>query len=113
MHLDDSACNLASINLMKFVSEAGEFDTAGFRHAVDVLITAQDIVVDASSYPTPEIGRNAHAFRELGLGFANLGALLMELGMPYDSEAGRQYAGAVTAPSGARASDAARITAHS
>ena len=97
MHLDDSACNLASINLMKFVSEAGEFDTAGFRHAVDVLITAQDIVVDASSYPTPEIGRNAHAFRELGLGFANLGALLMELGMPYDSEAGRQYAGAVTA----------------
>ncbi|MEI8360241.1 MAG: vitamin B12-dependent ribonucleotide reductase, partial [Deltaproteobacteria bacterium] len=97
MHLDDSACNLASINLMKFVSEAGEFDTAGFRHAVDVLITAQDIVVDASSYPTPEIGRNAHAYRELGLGFANLGALLMELGMPYDSEAGRQYAGAVTA----------------
>ncbi|MFM7736858.1 MAG: vitamin B12-dependent ribonucleotide reductase [Alphaproteobacteria bacterium] len=97
MHLDDSACNLASINLMKFLGESGEFDTVGFRHAVDVLITAQDIVVDASSYPTPEIGANAHAYRELGLGFANLGALLMELGMPYDSEAGRQYAGAVTA----------------
>ncbi|MEW6272007.1 MAG: vitamin B12-dependent ribonucleotide reductase [Thermodesulfobacteriota bacterium] len=97
MHLDDSACNLASINLMKFLGENGELDTASFRHAVDVLITAQDIVVDASSYPTPEIERNARAFRELGLGYANLGALLMELGMPYDSEAGRQYAGAVTA----------------
>jgi len=97
MHLDDSACNLASINLMKFLGESGELDTASFRHAVDILITAQDILVDASSYPTPEIGRNAHSFRELGLGYANLGALLMELGMPYDSEAGRQYAGAVTA----------------
>ncbi|HEY8514443.1 MAG TPA: vitamin B12-dependent ribonucleotide reductase [Candidatus Binatia bacterium] len=97
MHLDDSACNLASINLMKFLGENGELDTASFRHAVDILITAQDIIVDASSYPTPEIARNAHAFRELGLGYANLGALLMELGMPYDSEVGRQYAGAVTA----------------
>ena len=97
MHLDDSACNLASINLMKFLGENGELDTFSFRHAVDVLITAQDILVDASSYPTQEIGKNAHAFRELGLGYANLGALLMELGMPYDSEAGRQYAGAVTA----------------
>ncbi|MBY0276018.1 vitamin B12-dependent ribonucleotide reductase [Candidatus Binatia bacterium] len=97
MHLDDSACNLASINLMKFLGENGELDTFSFRHAVDILITAQDIVVDASSYPTAEIGKNAHAFRELGLGYANLGALLMELGMPYDSEAGRQYAGAVTA----------------
>ncbi len=97
MHLDDSACNLASINLMKFLGENGELDTVSFRHAVDILITAQDIIVDASSYPTPEIARNAHAFRELGLGYANLGALLMELGMPYDSEAGRQYAGAVTA----------------
>jgi ribonucleoside-diphosphate reductase alpha chain len=97
MHLDDSACNLASINLMKFLGENGELDTFSFRHAVDVLITAQDILVDASSYPTAEIGNNAHSFRELGLGYANLGALLMELGMPYDSEAGRQYAGAVTA----------------
>ena len=97
MHLDDSACNLASLNLMKFVSAGGDFDVEAFRHAVDVLITAQDIVVDNSSYPTPEIERNAHAFRELGLGYANLGALLMSLGLPYDSEGGRQYAGAVTA----------------
>ncbi|GIW42060.1 MAG: ribonucleoside-diphosphate reductase subunit alpha [Candidatus Binatia bacterium] len=97
MHLDDSACNLASLNLMKFVSENGEFDTRAFRHAVDIMILAQDIIVDNSSYPTPEITRNARAFRELGLGYANLGALLMSLGLPYDSEAGRQYAAAVTA----------------
>jgi len=97
MHLDDSACNLASLNLMKFLTPAGDFDVEAFRHAVDVLITAQDIVVDQSSYPTPQIEKNAHAFRELGLGYANLGALLMSLGLPYDSEAGRQYAGAVTA----------------
>jgi ribonucleoside-diphosphate reductase alpha chain len=96
MHLDNSACNLASLNLMKFVSESGEFDTAAFRHAVSILITAQDIIVDNSSYPTPEITENARAFRELGLGYANLGALLMALGLPYDSEAGRQFAGAVT-----------------
>jgi ribonucleoside-diphosphate reductase alpha chain len=97
MHLDDSACNLASLNLMKFVDANGAFDVAGFRHAVDVVITAQDIVVDRSSYPTPEIAANAHAFRELGLGYANLGALLMSLGLPYDSDAGREYAAAVTA----------------
>jgi ribonucleoside-diphosphate reductase alpha chain len=97
MHLDDSACNLASLNLMKFLTPAGDFDVEAFRHAVDVLITAQDIVVDQSSYPTPQIEKNARAFRELGLGYANLGALLMSLGLPYDSEAGRQYAGAVTA----------------
>jgi ribonucleoside-diphosphate reductase alpha chain len=97
MHLDNSACNLASLNLMKFVSDQGEFDIEAFRHAVDITITAQDIVVDHSSYPTPEIERNAHAYRELGLGYANLGALLMSLGLPYDSDAGRQYAAAVTA----------------
>jgi ribonucleoside-diphosphate reductase alpha chain len=97
MHLDNSACNLASLNLMKFVGDDGGFDCEAFRHAVDVMITAQDILVDNSSYPTNEIGANARAFRELGLGYANLGALLMSLGMPYDSEAGRQYAGAVTA----------------
>ena len=97
MHLDNSACNLASLNLMKFVDDSGEFDTAAFRHAVDVMITAQDILVDNSSYPTPEITGNAKAFRELGLGYANLGALLMALGLPYDSEGGRQYAAAVTA----------------
>ena len=97
MHLDNSACNLASLNLLKFLGEGGEFDVEGFRHAVDVLITAQDILVDNSSYPTEPIGANARAFRELGLGYANLGAVLMSLGLPYDSEGGRQYAGAITA----------------
>jgi ribonucleoside-diphosphate reductase alpha chain len=97
MHLDNSACNLASLNLMKFIDERGEFDVRAFRHAVDVMITAQDIIVDNSSYPTEEIGANAHTFRELGLGYANLGALLMALGMPYDSEQGRSYAAAITA----------------
>jgi ribonucleoside-diphosphate reductase alpha chain len=97
MHLDDSACNLASLNLMEFAGENGTLDVPAFRHAVDIMITAQDILVDRSSYPTPEIAANAHAYRELGLGYANLGALLMSLGLPYDSEAGRQYAAAVTA----------------
>src|SRR5213080_2077586 len=97
MHLDDSACNLASLNLMQFIDAAGVFDVAAFRHAVDIAITAQDIVIDRSSYPTSEIAANAHAYRELGLGYANLGALLMSLGLPYDSDAGREYAGALTA----------------
>jgi ribonucleoside-diphosphate reductase alpha chain len=97
MHLDDSACNLSSLNLMRFVDDEGIFDVAAFRHAVDIAITAQDIVVEKSSYPTPEITANAFAYRELGLGYANLGALLMSLGLPYDSDAGREYAGAVTA----------------
>ncbi len=97
MHLDDSACNLASLNLMRFVEPSGSFDVAAFRHAIDIVITAQDIVIDRSSYPTPEITANAHAFRELGLGYANLGALLMSLGLPYDSDGGREYATAVTA----------------
>jgi ribonucleoside-diphosphate reductase alpha chain len=97
MHLDDSACNLASLNLLTFLKDDGSFDTAAFKHAVDISITAQDIIVDNSSYPTEEITANARAFRELGLGYANLGALLMSLGLPYDSEAGRQYAGALTA----------------
>jgi ribonucleoside-diphosphate reductase alpha chain len=97
MHLDDSACNLASLNLLRFLGEGAEFDTESFRHAVDVMITAQDIVVDHSSYPTEAITRNARAYRELGLGYANLGALLMSLGLPYDSDAGRHYAAAVTA----------------
>ncbi len=97
MHLDDSACNLASLNLMRFVDDHGTFDVAAFRHAVDIAILAQDIIVDRSSYPTPEITANAHAYRELGLGYANLGALLMSLGLPYDSDAGREYAAAVTA----------------
>ena len=97
MHLDNSACNLASLNLLKFLRDDGVFDTESFRHTVDVMVTAQDILVDNSSYPTDEIARNASDFRELGLGYANLGALLMSLGLPYDSDAGRSYAAAVTA----------------
>jgi len=97
MHIDDSACNLASLNLMQFADANGVFDVAAFRHAVDIVITAQDIIVDRSSYPTPEITANAQAYRELGLGYANLGAHLMSLGLPYDSAAGREYAAAITA----------------
>ena len=97
MHLDNSACNLASLNLLKFLRDDGTFDTDSFRHTVDIMITAQDILVDNSSYPTEEITQNARDFRELGLGYANLGALLMSLGLPYDSDAGRSYAAAVTA----------------
>ena len=97
MHVDDSACNLASLNLMKFRREDGTFDTEAFEHAVDVVILAQEIVVGPSSYPTEEIGRNARAFRQLGLGYANLGALLMSNGLPYDSDEGRAMAGAITA----------------
>jgi ribonucleoside-diphosphate reductase alpha chain len=97
MHLDDSACNLASLNLLKFLRDDGIFDVESFRRAVDVVTMAQDIIVDRASYPTPEITANAKAYRELGLGYANLGALLMSLGLPYDSDAGRGYAAAVTA----------------
>jgi ribonucleoside-diphosphate reductase alpha chain len=98
MFLDDSACNLASINLMKFVRESdGEFDAVGFEAACRTLITAQEILVDNSSYPTPAIARNSHDFRPLGLGYANLGALLMSRGLPYDSDAGRDYAATITA----------------
>ncbi|HYI80915.1 MAG TPA: vitamin B12-dependent ribonucleotide reductase [Thermoleophilaceae bacterium] len=97
MHVDDSACNLASINLMKFRRADGTFDVAAYEHVVDVLILAQEIVVSPSSYPTEEIARNAVAFRQLGLGYANLGALLMSNGLPYDSDEGRAVAGALTA----------------
>ncbi|MEX2025344.1 MAG: vitamin B12-dependent ribonucleotide reductase, partial [Thermoleophilaceae bacterium] len=97
MHVDDSACNLASINLMKFRREDGTFDAEAFEHVVDVMILAQEIVVSPSSYPTEEIGKNARAFRQLGLGYANLGALLMSNGLPYDSDEGRAVAGAITA----------------
>jgi ribonucleoside-diphosphate reductase alpha chain len=97
MHIDDSACNLSSLNLMKFRKEDGEFDVPMFEHAVDVMFLAQEIIVGYSSYPTPEIGRNALKFRQLGLGFANLGALLMARGLPYDSDEGRAYAAAITA----------------
>jgi ribonucleoside-diphosphate reductase alpha chain len=97
MFLDDSACNLSSLNLMTFVKEDGEFDVDAYRAACRVMITAQEILVDNSSYPTPAIARNSHAYRPLGLGYANLGALLMSRGLPYDSDAGRDFAGAVTA----------------
>jgi len=97
MHLDDSACNLASLNLMNFLDEGGRFDVEAFRRAVAVMIWAQEIIVGNASYPTPAIEQNARDFRQLGLGYANLGALLMSLGLPYDSEAGRAYASTVTA----------------
>src|SRR5688572_29212605 len=97
MFLDDSACNLASINLMKFVTEAGELDVPGFRAACRTLLTAQEIIVPNSSYPTKAIERNSHDYRPLGLGYANLGALLMSRGLPYDSDEGRAYAAAITA----------------
>ena len=97
MFLDDTACNLASLNLMKYVNASGQFDVAAFKHAVDVTITAQEILVDNASYPTPKIEENSHNFRPLGLGYANLGALLMSMALPYDSDEGRDVSGAVTA----------------
>ena len=97
MHLDNSACNLASLNLMKFRREDGELDVEAFQHACDVVFLAQEIIVGYSSYPTTEIEANAKAYRELGLGYANLGALLMARGLPYDSDEGRAYAAAITA----------------
>src|SRR5271166_4905038 len=96
MFLDDSACNLASLNLMKFAPN-GTFDVEAYRYACDVIITAQEILVDNSGYPTEAIGKNSHDYRPLGLGYANLGALLMAAGLPYDSDAGRDYAACVTA----------------
>ena len=96
MFVDDSACNLASLNLMKFEREDGTFDVDRFKHAVDVTITAQEIMVDNASYPTEAIAKNSHAMRPLGLGYANLGALLMAAGLPYDSDEGRSYAAAIT-----------------
>ena len=97
MHVDDSACNLASLNLMKFRRSDGTFDVESFEHAVDIVLLAQEIIVSPSSYPTEEIGANARAFRQLGLGYANLGAYLMADGVPYDSDAGRGTAAAITA----------------
>jgi ribonucleoside-diphosphate reductase alpha chain len=96
MFLDDSACNLASLNLMKFYSESGGFDVEAYRAALRVVITAQEITVDNAHYPTPAIEKNSHKFRPLGIGYANLGALLMARGVPYDSEEGRHYAAAIT-----------------
>jgi ribonucleoside-diphosphate reductase alpha chain len=97
MFLDDSACNLASLNLMRFLDPDGRFNVEAFRHAVDTVILAQEIFVDSASYPTEKIAENSHNFRPLGLGYANLGALLMALGLPYDSDQGRDFAAAITA----------------
>src|SRR6201996_4286452 len=97
MHVDDSACNLASLNLMKFRRPDGTFDVESFEHAVDIIFLAQEIIVSPSSYPTQKIGENARAFRQLGMGYANLGAYLMADGVPYDSDAGRGTAAAITA----------------
>src|ERR1700728_2466199 len=97
MHVDDSACNLASLNLMKFRRPDGTFDVESFEHAVHIMFLAHEIIVGPSSYPTEEIGENARAFRQLGMGYANLGAYLMADGMPYDSDTGRGTAAAVTA----------------
>ncbi|MCS7230365.1 MAG: vitamin B12-dependent ribonucleotide reductase [Candidatus Kryptonium sp.] len=97
MFLDDTACNLASLNLMKFRNDDGTFDIKAFRHAVDIMITAQEIIVDNASYPTKAIEKNSHDYRPLGLGYANLGALLMSLGLPYDSDPARAYAAVITA----------------
>ena len=97
LFVNNSACNLSSLNVMHFRSSDGEFDAESFTHAVDIMIIAQDIIVDNSSYPTRQIEENSHLFRPLGLGYTNLGALLMARGLPYDSDAGRAYAAAITA----------------
>jgi ribonucleoside-diphosphate reductase alpha chain len=96
MFLDDSACNLSSINLSKYLDDNGKFDIEGYRHTIRILIQAQEILVDYSSYPTATIAQNSHDYRPLGLGYANLGTLLMRLGVPYDSPEGRAYCGALT-----------------
>jgi ribonucleoside-diphosphate reductase alpha chain len=96
MHLDNSACNLASLNLMKYLRDDDTFDIEGYKHAVEVVFTAQDILVGRADYPTERIGDTSRKFRQLGLGYANLGALLMALGLPYDSDGGRQLAAALT-----------------
>jgi ribonucleoside-diphosphate reductase alpha chain len=112
MFLDDTACNLASLNLMKFYDEERGFQVESFRHACEVVISAMEIVVDNASYPTPKIAENSRLFRPLGLGYANLGALLMARGVPYDSDSGRDYAAAVTAlMSGTAYAQSARLAA--
>src|SRR5437016_10479437 len=97
LFLDNTACNLASLNLMKFKNEDGSFDVERFKATVRIFITAQEILVDNASYPTPAIAENSHIFRTLGLGYANLGSLIMSYGLPYDSDEGRALAGAITA----------------
>ncbi len=113
MYLDDSACNLASLNLMKFRTSNGEFNVESFKHAVGITITAQEIFVDNASYPTPAIEKNSHDYRPLGLGYANLGALLMARGLAYDSDSGREYAAAITSlMCGEAYAQSARISEH-
>ncbi len=97
MHIDNSACNLASLNLMKYLNEDGSFDVDAFKHSIEVLFSAQEIIVGAADYPTEKIAENSRKFRQLGLGYANLGALLMASGLAYDSDEGRAWAGAITA----------------
>ena len=97
MGVDDSACNLASIKLTSFLDTSGSFNIEAFCHTIDVLITAQDIIIDRSSYPTPAVARNARNLRALGLGFADLGALIMSLALPYDSNEARGWAGSISA----------------
>jgi ribonucleoside-diphosphate reductase alpha chain len=112
MFLDDTACNLASLNLMRFYDAEKGFDVEGFRHACEVVISGMEIIVGNASYPTPKIGENSRTFRPLGIGYANLGALLMARGLPYDSDAGRDYAAAITAlMSGAAYAQSGRIAA--
>ena len=112
MHVDNSACNLASLNLMKFRRDDGSFDVPSFEHAVDIMLLAQEILVGPSSYPTEQIGVNGRAFRQLGLGYANLGAFLMSNGMAYDSDAGRGTAAAITSLMTGRAYlESARVAA--
>ncbi len=112
MFLDDTACNLASLNLMRFFDADQGFDVQSFKHACEVVISAMEIIVGNASYPTPKIGENSHKYRPLGIGYANLGALLMARGLPYDSESGRDYAAAITAlMSGASYAQSARIAA--
>ncbi|TDI86698.1 MAG: vitamin B12-dependent ribonucleotide reductase [Caldithrix sp.] len=111
MFLDDTACNLSSINLMKFRKEDGEFDVESFLHTVSIMTLAKEIIVGNASYPTPAIAKNSHDFRPLGLGYANLGALLMSLGLPYDSDQGRGYAAAITALMGGQAYKTSAIIA--
>jgi ribonucleoside-diphosphate reductase alpha chain len=96
MFLDDSACNLASFNLLKFLTPGGQFDIPSYRHAIGIVTTAMEIIVDAAGYPTEMIAKNSHDYRPLGLGYANLGALLMAFGLPYDSDAGRDFAATLT-----------------
>lgn len=96
MHIDNSACNLSSINLLKYLDENDVFDVEGFKHTIEIMFTAQEILVGNADYPTEAIGDNSRKFRQLGLGYANLGATLMALGMPYDSEEGRALAAAIT-----------------